>query len=58
MEKLNLGPSTPNIETVKTEENKEVAEVGKVFLGTTRDGASVYDRIDSHFHGEGGLTPE
>ena len=30
----------------------------KVFLGKTKDGAEVYDRIDSHFHSEGGLTPE
>lgn len=30
----------------------------KPFLGTTKDGKSVYDRPDSHFHPEGGLTKE
>ena len=30
----------------------------RVFLGQTIDGAKVYDRKNSHFHSEGGLTPE
>lgn len=28
------------------------------YLGTTRDGYKVYDRLDSHLHKEGGLTKE
>lgn len=36
----------------------EVAESHGEFFGRTRDGAKVYDRIDSHFHAEGGLTPD
>lgn len=28
------------------------------YLGTTRDGYNVYDRLDSHFHSEGGITKE
>ena len=31
----------------------------RVYYGTTKDGKAVYDRMDgSHFHPEGGLTPE
>lgn len=33
-------------------------KVTKNFLGKTRDGYEVYDRVDSHFHAEGGLTLE
>ena len=34
----------------------EVREKTKELLGVTKDGKRVYDRNDSHFHGEGGLT--
>ncbi|MBR3132099.1 hypothetical protein IKG33_01670 [Candidatus Saccharibacteria bacterium] len=37
---------------------KETHERKRVFFGRTKDGAEVYDRPDSHFHSEGGLTPE
>lgn len=37
---------------------KESREHERVFFGRTKDGAEVYDRPGSHFHGEGGLTPE
>lgn len=47
MEKLNFSPA------FESEEEPE-----KVFLGQTKDGFKVYDREDSHFHAEGGLTPE
>ncbi len=41
-----------------TPEENETAEQEPVLLGHTKDGAAVYDRIDSHFHSEGGMTPE
>lgn len=41
-----------------TPENNESAERGPVFLGYTKDGVAVYDRIDSHLHSEGGMSPE
>ena len=58
MEKLR-----PSLESDKTSSeniinNHEAIETERVFLGRTQDGAEVYDRLDSHFHGEGGLTPE
>lgn len=37
---------------------KESCEHERAFFGRTKDGAEVYDRPGSHFHGEGGLTPE
>lgn len=44
----------PEQPSVKAEQEKQA----KVFLGRTKDGIEVYDRADSHFHYEGGLTPE
>lgn len=63
MEKLNLASeiSTDNAST-KTNANEEVIkekhERERIYFGKTKDGAEVYDRSDSHFHSEGGLTPE
>ena len=37
---------------------KSGIQTERVFLGLSADGAEVYDRSDSHFHGEGGLTKE
>jgi len=59
MEKLNLEPKENQESTTANSSEKSVnQEKVKVFLGKTEDGAEVYDRNDSHFHGEGGLTPE
>ena len=33
-------------------------QITNTYLGTTRDGYSVYDRADSHFHSECGITNE
>ena len=52
MEKIKVNPEN----TSPTSEAEKTAE--RVFLGKTKDGVSVYDRDDSHFHSEGGLTPE
>ncbi len=50
MEKLNLSP-------IETDNNNEIE---RAFLGTTKDGAKVFNRADdsTHLHSEGGLTPE
>ena len=62
MERLNLASeiSTDNVST-KTNANEEVIkekhERERIYFGKTKDGAEVYDRSDSHFHSEGGLTP-
>ena len=63
MEKLKLATETvPNNASAKNDTNneapKENHEHERVFFGRTKDGAEVYDRPDSHFHSEGGLTPE
>lgn len=59
MEKLNLEPKENQESTTANTNEKSVnQEKVKVFLGKTEDGAEVYDRDDSHFHGEGGLTTE
>lgn len=63
MEKLKLATeTTPDNESSKNDTNNEVPkenhEHERVFFGRTKDGAEVYDRPDSHFHSEGGLTPE
>ena len=52
-----IKPKT-NIEAPAIEPEKKEASIERVFLGKTKDGADVYDREDSHFHAEGGLTPE
>ena len=52
MEKLNL--SSSNQEQMQP----DVEKLERVFLGTTKDGAEVYDRPDSHFHSEGGMTAD
>ena len=41
-------------ERSRAENNEDQREL----LGTTGDGAKVYDRTDSHLHTEGGLTPD
>lgn len=62
MERLNLASeiSTDNAST-KTNASEEVIkekhERERIYFGKTKDGAEVYDRSDSHFHSEGGLTP-
>ena len=53
MEKLNF--STSNQEQIK---QPNVEKTDRVFLGTTKDGAEVYDRSDSHLHNEGGMTTD
>ncbi|MBR3329583.1 hypothetical protein IKG29_03640, partial [Candidatus Saccharibacteria bacterium] len=63
MEKLNLTTETVSnnvsVESgTKNETPKENHEHERLFFGRTKDGAEVYDRPDSHFHSEGGLTPE
>ena len=63
MEKLKLATeTTPDNESAKNDTNietpKENHEHERLFFGRTKDGAEVYDRPDSHFHSEGGLTPE
>ena len=55
MEKINPGVN-PEPTVVEPERKEKSTE--RVFLGKTKDGANVYDREDSHFHSEGGLTPE
>lgn len=55
MEKLNLTIANEAGDQ-DTTDSGEVIE--RVFLGKTGDGASVYDRLNSHFHSEGGLTPD
>lgn len=63
MEKLNLTTETVSnnvsVESgTKNKTPKENHEHERLFFGRTKDGAEVYDRPDSHFHSEGGLTPE
>lgn len=62
MEKLNSSSVTNNNDTLKkhninTENAEEDIKQERTFFGKTKDGAEVYDRPNSHFHGEGGLTP-
>lgn len=61
MEKLNLAPANShNNQTMGTVALGATGESeqpsSRIFFGTTRDGAKVYDRDDSHFHSEGGMT--
>ena len=56
MERFNLSSKETNSQT-NTGKKTEV-QTERVFLGISADGAEVYDRVDSHFHGEGGLTKE
>ena len=61
MEKLNIHHEQENIMAADSprSEVKNPSENERAYFGKTKDGADVYDRADgSHFHSEGGLTPE
>ena len=46
------------MEDKNRERQGESEETQREYFGRTQDGAKVYDRLDSHFHAEGGLTPD
>jgi len=58
MEQLNLSKNIAEPQGNPDNKAESKKEVQKIFLGATEDGAEVYDRPDSHLHGEGSLTLE